>query len=50
MGLLGKNTNKTSFFFVKRQKYNRKVVLFVVFVYLCPRINKMQKYLHEHNN
>ena len=38
MGLLGKNTYKTSHFFVKRQKYNQKVVLFVVFVYLCPRI------------
>ena len=32
MGLLGKNTYKTSFFFVKRQKYNQKVVLFIVFV------------------
>lgn len=32
MGLLSKNTYKTSFFFVKRQKYNQKVVLFIVFV------------------
>ena len=32
MGLLGKNTNKTSYFFVKRQKNNQKVVLFIVFV------------------
>ena len=37
MGLLGKNTNKTSFFFVKRQKNNQKVVLFIVFVYFCTR-------------
>ena len=32
MGLLSKNTYKTSFFFVKRQKYNQKVVSFIVFV------------------
>ena len=32
MGLLGKNTYKTSFFFVKRQKYNQKVVPFIVFM------------------
>lgn len=32
MGLLGKNTYKTSFFFFKRQEYNQKVVLFIVFV------------------
>ena len=37
MGLLSKNTYKTSFFFVKRQKYNQKVVLFIVFVYFCTR-------------
>ena len=37
MGLLGKNTYKTSFFFVKRQKNNQKVVLFIVFVYFCTR-------------
>ena len=30
--LLGKNTYKTSFLFVKRQEYNQKVVLFIVFV------------------
>ena len=33
----GINTYKTSFFFVKRQKYNQKVVLFIVFVYFCTR-------------
>lgn len=32
MGLLGKNTYKRSFFFVNQQKYNQKVVLFIVFV------------------
>lgn len=32
MGLLGKNTYKRSFFFIKQQKYNQKVVLFVVFM------------------
>lgn len=32
MGLLGKNAYKRSFFFVNRQKYNQKVVLFIVFV------------------
>ena len=33
----GINTYKTSFFFVKRQKNNQKVVLFIVFVYFCTR-------------
>lgn len=32
MGLLGKNTYKTRFFFFKWQKYNQKVVLLIVFV------------------
>ena len=32
MGLLSKNTYKTSFFFFKRQKYNQEVVLLIVFV------------------
>ena len=36
MGLLGKNTYKTSFFFVKRQKYNQKVVLFIVLCNFAP--------------
>lgn len=50
MGLLGKNTYKRSFFYAKYQKYNQKVVLFIFFYVILHPYNKMQEYLHEHND